>query len=665
MSAKGVLIDIANFLADHKLMQHMYRTGTIPFSKVALLASQLLGPRDDMPVGYDKRMNREVHSAVNTIASERSDFHSLRITEKEFEVELLPAVLNLLVADLKLTNEEMDGIYEKLGAPTAPTTDTVDGSGKQLERGAGAFPRKSRVGRQSFGTRSGSSNSVARTLSFATPVKGDSADGATQDSQPSSAIAPVDASYLVASPFMASPSASGMLVPSRASPHIADHGAMVAQLRQRDAEIEELKEQLRRTQRSRRYWMERAEATQVALEDMCADYGALKATTDFRPSRCITTVGGYTLAIRRNIAHASAKATAEMVTGTDAAPGSGGRVQDPHTVVSYEHRASIAKALRSRDFYSRPTAEEAANQVEVHLLKCDGTHSQAIEKSKVHVSAVHSSVFNIAAVGESCPEHSILESLGREVECLSTMGDLVKCGTEAGGETYGFMLRHLASVGCPTWQQQAALPQGEQCHCAVYLFGVDAGPGNIGALPKLQGELAHCPYVMYAAVFCFCHQVHLICKDLLQCMEGWQWGVLTGTKQYWGTVATVANVWRSCGIPTRLYEAAVEVPGGGPLAAQRMFKQIPGRPLRGRWGSVASVEKTIMNAFSLIGAVFAKAFGKDEAGVAPAPAKKAKAKAKPPKKKKLGDDEDKEYKQQQGPPPKPDPPPDPQRTARF
>eukprot|EP00959_Pyramimonas_sp_CCMP1952_P125560 2625407-Pyramimonas_sp.AAC.1 len=71
----------------------------------------------------------------------------------------------------------------------------------------------------------------------------------------------------------------------------------------------------------------------------------------------------------------------------------------------------------------------------------------------------------------------------------------------------------------------------------------------------------------------------------------------------------------------------MDIPGGGPDVAHNFFRKTPGRPLRGRWGSVAGVEKLIIDARTFIGAVFKKAFGKNEAG--PAPLGKAKAKAKP------------------------------------
>ena len=115
----------------------------------------------------------------------------------------------------------------------------------------------------------------------------------------------------------------------------------------------------------------------------------------------------------------------------------------------------------------------------------------------------------------------------------------MKCGSEFGEDTYDYMQRHLASVGCQTWVQQSTLPQGDRCFSSVYIFGVDAGPGNIGALPRSQKDLEDCTFIMYTTVFCICHQLHLICKDLLDRLEGWAWGVLSDNKKYWGTLATV------------------------------------------------------------------------------------------------------------------------------
>eukprot|EP00959_Pyramimonas_sp_CCMP1952_P438377 9177580-Pyramimonas_sp.AAC.1 len=89
--------------------------------------------------------------------------------------------------------------------------------------------------------------------------------------------------------------------------------------------------------------MQKAEGLEVDLYEANQEIVALKAQATFRPGRNVTTYGGYCLAVRRNVGHASAAATALMVTGE----GEGG-VKDKNTVVSYEHRAAAGKVIRSK-----------------------------------------------------------------------------------------------------------------------------------------------------------------------------------------------------------------------------------------------------------------------------------------------------------------------------
>eukprot|EP00959_Pyramimonas_sp_CCMP1952_P267876 5600752-Pyramimonas_sp.AAC.1 len=122
-------------------------------------------------------------------------------------------------------------------------------------------------------------------------------------------------------------------------------------------------------------------------------------------------------------------------------------------------------------------------------------------------------------------------------------------------------------------------------------------------LSRVHVELAACPNMMFIAVFCFLHQVHLVVKDLLTLLEQWQWGGLFAEKKYWSTVATVANVWRSVGMPAKIVDAAYTECQDDNLA-RRLFKKLPGKPLRGRWGSVAAIEEVVSCAAAFIGKVF-------------------------------------------------------------
>ena len=224
-------------------------------------------------------------------------------------------------------------------------------------------------------------------------------------------------------------------------------------------------------------------------------------------------------------------------------------------------------------------------------------------------------------------------------------------------------------MGCPTWKESAQrlgaapIAAGEVPPLQVYVFGTDAGPDNIGAFRRVREDLRDATNVLFVAVFCFLHQAHLIVRDLLNHLDSFNVGLLGGSsgRRYWSSVATVANQWRSTGVPKKVRRAAEEVHGAGSTAAGA-YRKLPGKPLRGRWGSIAAVEQSIIECGPEIGKVFAKALGitleeAQERDAKKAAAAKAKggAKAKPaadpkpnPKKRrKVGDEEAESYRRAQ------------------
>ncbi|CAK0844631.1 unnamed protein product, partial [Prorocentrum cordatum] len=607
MASDGLKNDIANFLIDRRMMSGLYHKGVVAYGDAAALVLQILGHADSSGPLSRRGMRESVRKHAATLAASRPDVHNLRMEDGAFEVDLFPDVLNHFTKS-SLTAQDMDEIYEMVGPPSRQPT------------------QKRRYVRTSLATGAASSSQGLV--------------GAIED-------VPADDEGVVAIPARPPAAEPSSLVPYDRM----DRDALAVRLEQRDEEVAQLKEELRKVRRSRVFYMQKAEGLEVDLYEANQEIVALKAQATFRPGRNVTTYGGYCLAVRRNVGHASAAATALMVTGE----GEGG-VKDKNAVVSYEHRAAAGKVIRSKVFYSEPEGVDLSQQLEIHLLKCDGTNSELIQKKKVHVSMVHSSLCDVSEAA-ACPGGVAPASVAEHVESQSVSGDLLTVTKDNGPEVHAFMLTHLQSVYCPTWKSRASASDDQKFFASVYVFGVDAGPGNQWALKQIKEDLrGSSARVMFCAVFCFMHQLHLIVKDLLDRTEGFDWGPLKEGKRYWGTVATVANVWRSCGAPTRIFQAAIDVPGGGLDVAHRYFKKMPGRPLRGRWGSVAAVERLIISAKTFIGAVFKLAFGKDEAG----PAGKAKAKAKPKAKgaakadaqakrrAKVGDDEEAEYRKQQG-----------------
>ena len=61
--------------------------------------------------------------------------------------------------------------------------------------------------------------------------------------------------------------------------------------------------------------------------------------------------------------------------------------------------------------------------------------------------------------------------------------------------------------------------------------------------------------------------------------------------KYWSALATICNVWRSTGIPKKLKRAVESL--YGPVVAKRIVGNLPGRPVRQRWGACQSCQKRI------------------------------------------------------------------------
>eukprot|EP00969_Alexandrium_andersonii_P198048 8748157-Alexandrium_andersonii.AAC.1 len=66
------------------------------------------------------------------------------------------------------------------------------------------------------------------------------------------------------------------------------------------------------------------------------------------------------------------------------------------------------------------------------------------------------------------------------------------------------VLRELASLGCPSWEVAAASTPPSKM--TVFVFGVDAGPDNLGMLCRVKSCLASAPSVAFLAIFCVLHQ---------------------------------------------------------------------------------------------------------------------------------------------------------------
>ena len=150
----------------------------------------------------------------------------------------------------------------------------------------------------------------------------------------------------------------------------------------KDAEIESLQLELAEATKSRNYHMRRSAELKAEVSMLVGTLEVERAKVCWRPGRHISSYGGYCLALKRAIGHASARATALIAAGDEERGG----VKDARTVMQFEHRAATAKTLQVK----HKQADVAEWELQTVQLKCDATNQEAVEKRKVHISFVTS-----------------------------------------------------------------------------------------------------------------------------------------------------------------------------------------------------------------------------------------------------------------------------------
>ena len=58
---------------------------------------------------------------------------------------------------------------------------------------------------------------------------------------------------------------------------------------------------------------------------------------------------------------------------------------------------------------------------------------------------------------------------------------------------------------------------------STYIFGLDAGPDNVGMIRRVLARVMKLPNILTWVVFCLFHQCHLIVKRSLKTVEIYEW----------------------------------------------------------------------------------------------------------------------------------------------
>ena len=90
----------------------------------------------------------------------------------------------------------------------------------------------------------------------------------------------------------------------------------------------------------------------------------------------------------------------------------------------------------------------------------------------------------------------------------------------------------------------------------AYIFGLDAGPDNVGFTKLVASTVRSCMYTMIWVVWCRFHQYHLIVRSMLVVLDSFTWSNQPYGASYFAGLCTICNTWREAGNPHGVAEKA-------------------------------------------------------------------------------------------------------------
>ena len=166
-----------------------------------------------------------------------------------------------------------------------------------------------------------------------------------------------------------------------------------------------------------------------------------------------------------------------------------------------------------------------------------------------------------------------------------------------GEETFQLMLKEFESIKAPTVVERCNTRTDKLL--SGFMFRLDAGPDNQGTMKRVARQCMSCAWVFFAVVWCTFPQAHLIAKCQLEYISDCEFAGHEMKVSYFSAVSSVVNVWRSTGLIGKMRSTAVKLFG-----FDHMVRKMPGRCLRGRWGSIQDAEKAINTAKDELPAIF-------------------------------------------------------------
>ena len=370
---------------------------------------------------------------------------------------------------------------------------------------------------------------------------------------------------------------------------------LVACIIEREDTNEVLREEKRAIELQANYYKTQCAELQRRCGESQRQQKLFEAQVNYRPGlRCISRVGGYSIALKRNLGHTGSRAAIVMLAG-DAIQGG---FQNKNTVTRYEELSCACQRELSRSDYDMIDASMSSSEngfVECIAMEGDATNQEAIGKNKCHISVVSLLAAKFPAVGDS------VNDVGSDSMKTYSLADIQVVVESSAAETFLIFEKELQSVGAPTWRERKEQAADNPGRFSIFQCVVDAGPDNTGMARRIRACLENCDNVFFCIVFCFMHQLQLCIKTLVETLDGFSFDAASLPCKYFSSVAIIANVWRGPNMKSQLLNAAVGLPGMTESLAQRLFGRLPGRCLRGRWGSIDSVEEILVRCGEWLG----------------------------------------------------------------
>ena len=388
--------------------------------------------------------------------------------------------------------------------------------------------------------------------------------------------------------------------------------------------------------------------------------------------RNVTPLGKYTLAVVANVSNVGRKAAIEMLGGreingllksADILTSAEHRFAVAQRIFASDHRAAIeanfTEAVNDAIVLDGPAPDEdvrarAADLPKIYKplavtcveFKGDATKQEAVQREKMFLSTMRKVTLEPEAyrhcLGADVEEEFDVDSFQTLLQERKDFPAMQSVSAGTAQEVYRIVSKQYSSVGEPSWEDavnhgadvfrrasEPRLSDRNGWHLLIpvlvrlYLFTLDRGSDNRAFIRRVKERLKGTPWLMLVCAWCRFHIYHCIVKLILCALDLWVWdlGELPVEIQeawalptkYFSATATIGNTCRDTGMPRKIKAKAVSLWPNDPdyTIVEKEFSTVPGRCLRGRWGSEEGVALKIKRRIPYLGTIFKLLFSKE------------------------------------------------------